>query len=276
MGILATDLHDSSGIVEASITLAAEAVADCNGTRVPQAAGAAGADSTVFADPRLKVGLAGTLSGIASLDGQPSATYQAQAPLSANAAVVATAGGVQFAAITLSARAVVKLANSATVPFLGGGSLVEDICHDGGPVEILPAELRMRRPFPYPALETLRQRCLQGSSASAAIGAQARAVLIFATHGDFKPLFLQLTELTPEILSGKHCDRRKAVLVDKDLYPFRALLSKAVAELGSLGVPSTYQDLIQTRLASSSFNHRVSAQCAMVLLTALLLDTPAA
>jgi hypothetical protein len=159
----------------------------------------------------------------------------------------------------------------AQTTFLGGGVPSGSFAYGDGfaTAQLTPAEMRMRDPFPYPALEELRRRCLQAVVDSNVIEEQCRAVATFAHQTELHAVFNGLLENAG--LERQLTTRRKMVAIDRDLAITQSLEPAFMSELAQLHVPSAYLELLSRQLSSTSFRYRVACRCAVTLLAAILL-----
>jgi hypothetical protein len=142
---------------------------------------------------------------------------------------------------------------------------------------IIPGEVRLQKPFPYPTLELWRRSAIQYSAATITTGSndlatRIRTAVLFAHEADLGSIFFDLTKVTATELAGWYVDKLTAQAVDKSFAAAMTQKELAMRELASLGVPVQYQALLRSRLESAAFNHRVAGLCGAVYLTALLLS----
>jgi hypothetical protein len=166
----------------------------------------------------------------------------------------------------------------ATFPFLGSGSITEAFNIDYALISrpLLLGETRLRSPFPYPELDAWRRAALTYTAAtpttgSSDIATRGRTTLLFAHEADLSSIFFDVTPNTEELIAGYYVDKRKAQDVDVSLTSAYQQTARALAELRGQGVPVQYADLLQLRLESAAFNHRVAGLCAAVYLTGIIL-----
>lgn len=166
----------------------------------------------------------------------------------------------------------------ANFQFLGSGDPIEAFNIDNVLVNkpLLYAEVRLRKEFTYPTLESWRRYALQftatpNPTGTSAIGTQARTTLLYAHDADLGPIFYELVGTSPEVLTGYYVDKRKILDVDRLLSTALQAKEMALKELQQLQVPIQHIALLRSRLESVSFNHRVPGLCAAVYLTAIIL-----
>jgi hypothetical protein len=167
----------------------------------------------------------------------------------------------------------------ANFQFLGSGDPIEAFNIDGTLLNkaLQPGEMRLRKAFPYPALEMWRRSTLQFTASptptgTSAIGTQGRTVVLYAHEADFAPVFYELVGTSADALAGYYVDKRKAIEADRLLSTALQAKEPALAELAMQGIPKQHCDLIRSRLESPSFNHRVPGMCAAVYLTSIILE----
>jgi hypothetical protein len=162
----------------------------------------------------------------------------------------------------------------ATIIFPGVGTSLGKFTVDGVVIAtpLLPGEKRMYSPFPYSTLEMWRRTALSATSTLFELPTQCRTTLLFAHEVDMQTVFLELTRVDPKFLAGKYDFKKKAVLADSEMSTARESKALAFKELAQQRVPEQYVELIQQRVESSAFNHRVTGMCAAVYMTAILLE----
>lgn len=162
----------------------------------------------------------------------------------------------------------------ATIPFIGVGTGLGKFTVDDVVISspIVKGEGRLYTSFPYPTLELWRRHALSAAATINELPTQCRTALLFAHEADMKTVFYELTQIDPAILAGHYNFKKKANLADKELVRPLALKADAFKELKQLGLPEQHIELIQKRVDSESFAHRVAGVCAAVYLTALLLE----
>jgi len=162
----------------------------------------------------------------------------------------------------------------ATIIFPGVGEAlgkftVEDIVIS---TPLLPGEKRMYEPFPYPTLEMWRRNVLSATSSLFELPTQCRTSVLFAHEADMKTVFFEITKIDPALLAGNYNFKKKAVLADKELTNARGQTTLAIKELNQQRIPEQYVTLMQQRVESAAFSHRVAGMCAAVYMTALILE----
>jgi hypothetical protein len=162
----------------------------------------------------------------------------------------------------------------ATLTFLGTGTglgkfTVDDIIISS---PLIKGERRLYSPFPYPTLEIWRRHALVASASIFELPTQCRTTVLFAHEADMGTMFYELTQTDPAILEGHYNYKKKAILAEQELSIPLSMKAKAFAELKQQNVPDQHVALIQQRVDSESFAHRVTGVCAAVYLTALLLE----
>ena len=135
---------------------------------------------------------------------------------------------------------------------------------------LTPAELRMETPFPYPALEAIRRRTLTAIALTSDFPMQARTITILAYSTDVRGVFSGIFTIAASELAVARYGRRRLLEISGDLGIVYSWIPQAFNELRQIGVPEAYLNLLLPRLNSTSFTDRVSAMCAIVLLTAIL------
>lgn len=162
----------------------------------------------------------------------------------------------------------------ATIPFFGTGTIYGRFTIDDVIVSSprIPGETRMFTPFPYPTLEVWRRGALSATASIQEIDTQVRATVLYAHSADMGSVFYELTNVPPTILAGHYNFQQSAPLADKALIVQRTMSRAALSELKELLVPDQYLMLIQQRIDSDTFNHRVAGVCAAVYLAGLLLE----
>lgn len=124
--------------------------------------------------------------------------------------------------------------------------------------------------FTTPVLE--EYRCVAHQTIATEGTALERTYVLasLAFNTELRSFLVTLIDALPGDTGITVVERRR--LLDIDAL-FTVLYTKqrfALAELGTLGVPSQHQDLLATHLNSPSFNHRVAAVCTIVLLAGIL------
>lgn len=162
----------------------------------------------------------------------------------------------------------------AFATFVGTGTITGEFTVDDIVVTspMLPGEYRLQSPFPYPTLERWRRDALVATASIDAWDTRGRTTMLFAHESDMGAVFFDLTGVAPATLAGNYNFKRKAILADKDLALALQLKDAAMRELASQRIPESHLALIQQRLDSATFNHRVTGICAAVFMTALLLE----
>ena len=162
----------------------------------------------------------------------------------------------------------------ALFQFVGTGTAVADFTVDDAVISapLVRGEARMYSEFPYPTLENWRRRALVASATIPVLSTRVRTALLFAHEADLKTMFLELTEVDPEALAGRYNFKKKANLADKELELPLTQIDAALKELAEQKIPEQYRELMEKRLRSENFNHRVAGLCAAVYFTALLLE----
>lgn len=160
---------------------------------------------------------------------------------------------------TAVGRSYASLGNYATADFIGVGEYMEVVA--GVTIKPTPVELRLRSAFPFPALEECRLLTLRSVARSYDVALLARIVMTLAHSTELRTVF---RDPAPVPVSGK----RKTVDIDVDLRVLEMKYPQVFRELQALPELHTYRELLQTHLSSTSFNHRVSAMCALLALVA--------
>jgi len=162
----------------------------------------------------------------------------------------------------------------ATVQFVGTGTILGRFTIDDALVSSprIKGEARLYTPFPYPTLEVWRRGALSATASITEVDTQVRTTVLYAHSADMGSVFFEVTNVNPAILAGHYNFQRSAVLADKDLAVPRTMARSALAELKQLLVPDQYLMLIQQRLESETFNHRVAGLCAAVYFAGVLLE----
>ena len=162
----------------------------------------------------------------------------------------------------------------ATIVFPGVGEALGKFTVDDVVIStpLLKGEKRMYSTFPYPTLEMWRRNILAATSSLFELPTQCRTAVLFAHEADLKTVFVELTEIDPALLAGNYNFKKKAVLADKELAKAREQTLLAVKELNQQDIPEQYVTLMQQRIESPAFGHRVAGMCAAVYMTALLLE----
>lgn len=162
----------------------------------------------------------------------------------------------------------------AFATFLGTGTITGEFTIDDVIVtrELITGEYRLQKPFPYPTLERWRQHALTATASIEAWDTRGRTTVLFAHEADMGSVFLGLTREDPALLAGHYNFKKKANLADRELSVIYGLTALALSELKKQRVPDSHVALIEQRLSSATFNHRVAGVCAAVYLTALLLE----
>jgi len=208
-----------------------------------------------------------------TFNGAPWSPVEVSGLAEAEAAASALTGYIRGITVELEGFGYAQLQSFAVADFIGYGALVNKVY--GTVLSRLPAELRLCRPFPYPALEECRQRTLQSVNTSPDITIQARTVLGFAYSTELKSVFVQLLDAAESSI-GTVSGKVRATAIDRELRVLTMRYPQVFRELQDLRIPEAYKDLLEARLMSTSFNHRISAMCAMlILVAALLLDDEA-
>lgn len=158
--------------------------------------------------------------------------------------------------------------------FVGTGTITGEFTIDDIIVTapLVRGEYRLQKAFPYPALETWRRYVLTATASIPAWDTRGRTTVLFAHEADLGAMFLGLTKIDPELLSGHYNYKRKALLVDKDIALVMPRKTEALRELEQQRLPKNHIELIKQRLDSETFNHRVAGMCGAVYFTALLLE----
>lgn len=137
---------------------------------------------------------------------------------------------------------------------------------------LVPAEWRLRSPFPYATLEFFRQRMLSAVSDSSFAGPRGRCLLFFTQDTDVRAIFTDLFGVTFSTPAAALVEKRGALEVHADVARFLSRLNEmALSELRQAGVPGAYTEMLQSRLTSHNYLDQVSAFCAVVLLAAAVL-----
>lgn len=162
----------------------------------------------------------------------------------------------------------------ATLTFIGTGTNLGKFTVDDVVISspMVAGEKRLYSPFPYPTLEIWRRHALVASASIFELPTQCRTTVLFAHEADLGTMFFELTKVDPAILEGHYNFKKKAILADKELAAILTVKEEALKELKQQGVPNQHTDLIQSRVDSNVFAHRVAGICAAVYLTALLLE----
>ena len=272
MGVFATDFYDSSGYVEAHVTLSSASTLVAKGVRV------APAQATILAkgeipDPKtgLRSSLTEDLYGTAAASANPTARYAADAdPQGSAALLLGVTGIVRKTFASPVARATVTLENAARTTFIGAGNITSVVGNRS--IELTPVELRMLEPFPTPALEDFRRRALTACVTSTSPTAGVRTVSVLALSTDQRGVFVNLLGTSSPLLRAAPLERRRLLDADRDLRMLDPVRAQALAELRGLGAPPAYLDVFVPRLANTNYNVRVVATCGVVLFAALLLQ----
>lgn len=167
----------------------------------------------------------------------------------------------------------------ATIPFTGTGDVTEvfNIDYELISRPLMTGELRLRTPFPYPALESWRRTALNYTAATPTTGSsdtatRGRTTLLFAHEADLSSIFFDVTTNTEALIAGYYVDKLKALTVDDSFRGAYQQIPLVLAELKTQLVPEQYIDLLKQRLEGPAFNHRVAGFCAAVYLTSVLLE----
>jgi hypothetical protein len=135
---------------------------------------------------------------------------------------------------------------------------------------LTPAELRMGTPFPYPALEAIRRRTLTAVTLTSDFPMQARTITILAYSTDVRGIFNGIFTIAASELAVVRYGRRRLIDISAEMAIAYGWIPQAFNELRQIGVPEAYLNVLEPRLNSTSFADRISAMCAIVLLTAIL------
>lgn len=186
------------------------------------------------------------------------------ADLSGSAIIAAQASLDLAGGVALVAAGSLVVDDVRRIPFTGSGFDALD-----APT---PVELRMRDPFPYPALEEFRRRALATCTVQSDLEVQARTVSALALSGDQRGVFVNLLGPSSALLKVTDIDRRRLLDVERDLRLLDAVRAQALRELSLLGAPQAYLDVFADRLSHPNYTVRVVAICGVVLFAALLLQ----
>jgi len=162
----------------------------------------------------------------------------------------------------------------ATIIFPGVGEALGKFTVDSVLIStpLILGEKRMYSGFPYPTLEMWRRNVLSATASIFELPTQCRTAVLFAHETDMKTVFFELTETDPKLLAGTYNFKQKAVIADKALETARESKLLALKELNEQQIPEQYVSLMQQRVESAAFAHRVAGMCAAVYMTALLLE----
>lgn len=162
----------------------------------------------------------------------------------------------------------------ATIIFPGVGEALGKFTVDDVVIStpLIRGETRMYAEFPYPTLEIWRRSVLAATSSLFELPTQCRTAVLFAHEADMKTVFFEITKTDPALLAGNYNFKKKAVLADKELTTAREQTLLAIKELNQQNIPEQYVTLMQQRVESAAFAHRVAGMCAAVYLTALILE----
>jgi hypothetical protein len=152
-----------------------------------------------------------------------------------------------------------------SVTFIGGGV-------SSGLSTATPVEIRMLSSFPYDALEQVRRRVMGTVTTSTNPAVQARTTCVIALSTELRGMFSNLLGPSGALTDATAPDRRRVLDIDTDIDSLKPVYAQALRELGSIGMPAPYRDLLLVRLRDSAYAHRVAAACGIVLTAALLLQ----
>ena len=167
----------------------------------------------------------------------------------------------------------------ASFPFTGSGEPTEVFRINGALISkpLLPGELRLREAFPYPTLEMWRRTALSYTAATPTTGTsdlatRGRTTLLFAHEADLSSIFFDLMGTSAVFIEGYYNDKLRAQEVAKTFETALVSQRTALLELAQQKTPSQYLELLEVRLSSATFNHRVAGLCAAVYLSSNLLN----
>lgn len=141
---------------------------------------------------------------------------------------------------------------------------------------LLHGESRLKTAFPSEPLEYWRSGVLSALMNTPLLAvdmpaSRSRMLVLAAHEADLGSLFFELNKASYTDLKGYYVDRKRMVDVDAATRNLLGRKDEVFAELGKLGVPAQYLDLLRQRVESSTYNHRVSGICGVVYLTAIIL-----
>lgn len=141
---------------------------------------------------------------------------------------------------------------------------------------LLHGEKRLRTPFPMEALEYWRASTLSAVMNKPLLAvdvpaSRARMVVLAAHEADLGSIFFELNKASYTDLKGYYVDRRKLVDVDAALRNILGRTEEVFGELARMGVPSQYASILQQRIGSPTYNHRVSGICGTIYLASIIL-----
>jgi hypothetical protein len=117
------------------------------------------------------------------------------------------------------------------------------------------------------------QNIVMATITSSTLGAvQARTLLKTVFGSDLAATFKDLVTVPASALSVNLCARQRLTLVDQKFKSLMPYYGAALEELRALGATDPYLLLLRTHLTSASFQNRVAANCAIVLLAAAILQ----
>jgi len=122
----------------------------------------------------------------------------------------------------------------------------------------------------FPALESLRQACLQAVSTATPQSAQARTLIRRVYDTELKTMFTSILTLPHDYFALPLPAPCRLIEAAALLTPQEQFHGTCFTELTTLGLPSSFIDLIEPYIVHSSYFNRVAGYCSMVLLAALL------
>lgn len=183
--------------------------------------------------------------------------------------------GTSYSLTVSTARDLIGTPVTTTTVSLPYGSVALETQSPGdviGNSVLVPAEWRLRTPFPFPTLEYFRKFLLSNVSASEFIGAKGRCILLFTQDTDVRAIFTTLFGVDLNTPRPEIVERSAPLDVFNAVDPSLArLVAPALRELKLAGVPEAFIALLHTRLNSESYLERVSAYAAVVLLAAAVI-----
>jgi hypothetical protein len=139
---------------------------------------------------------------------------------------------------------------------------------------LLPIEQRLLRTFESPALDACRRTLLAIVATGVEGDAQARNIVRRALSTELAALFRGLLTLPVGYLDLPLPTPARLIEIDGAFATLgNRYLAPAIRELGELGAPWAYGDLLRTHIFDASFQNRVAGTCALVLLAGILEDS---
>ena len=121
-----------------------------------------------------------------------------------------------------------------------------------------------------PAMEALRQACLQAVSTAVNPAAQARTLIRRVYDTELKSLFTSIVTLPYDYFMLPLPAPRRLIEANNLLEPQSPFQGSCFNELVTMGLPRSFVDIIEPYVTNESYSNRVAGYCSMVLLAALL------